>query len=97
MDDLIMEIFKRHQWTYVTGSDKGLPNNDFESFKPQLYYYVRVNINGNMFYLDEHASLTDQSHAAILGKQESRKLVQALKDKYKHISIFSTTRKLSSI
>ena len=50
-----------------------------------------------MFYLDEHASLTDQSHAAILGKQESRKLVKALKDKYKHISIFSTTRKLSSI
>ncbi len=87
-----MSKYMNHHYVYTTGSIFGYKERDPENNVSTVFYYLRVVVNGKIFYIGEDMSLTDQAHATVF-EEEAKKLPIKLRDRYSNVSVFSTTRK----
>lgn len=86
--------FQHTKATYITGSIKGVSDEEQEICSQTIYYYIRIIINGQIYYYGNDGNLTDQSCAKVFTEKESRIIARKLNEKYDKVIIFSTSKKL---
>ena len=83
--------YKAKQFTYITGSVKGIPP-DKDVFKaPKSNYYIRVNIKGQTFYYGKNGEWTEFDLATKFTQKAALQTLNKLKKRYKSVNLFSST------
>lgn len=86
--------YTNNRTTYITGSIKGFSVGEEEVFNQTVYCYIKVIIDGKVYYYGDNGALTDQPSAKVFTEKAAKRIARKLNDKYSKVIIFRTTKKL---
>ena len=86
--------YQHTKTTYITGSIKGFSDEEQEVCNQTIYYYIKIIIDGKVYYYGNNGNLVDSSCAKVFTEKESRRTARKLNEKYREVRVFSTTKKL---